>query len=248
MDRDTLAAQIEKVPFWYHRMPLPFGLVTPGINDCVTTLRHLRLPEDMTGKSVLDLGTRDGFFAFECERRGAHVTAVDYFPKEQTGFPVAASALGSQVRFLQSNLFALNPSDLGTFDVVLMLGLLYHLRDPLGAMDLVRSLCHGKLYLETEGSPPADSSVQEAPILRYCRADSLNRDPTNYFVPNSAAVRAILADNEFEVEHESWIGSRGIFSARAVNDAMAHEKRKLGRPGATWQEEQAAFNRILANR
>jgi hypothetical protein len=68
----------------------PPGITTPGINNTAQVLALLDLPDDARGLRVLDLGTR-GFFAFEMERRGAEVIAVDYIPKDQTGFAVASA-------------------------------------------------------------------------------------------------------------------------------------------------------------
>ncbi len=87
-------AMISAYPRWYHRIEVRPGLITPGVNDSPGTLQMLQLPSDCTGMRVLDIGTRDGFFAFELERRGADVVAVDYMPAERTGFPIAAQLLG----------------------------------------------------------------------------------------------------------------------------------------------------------
>ncbi|MEZ0389208.1 MAG: class I SAM-dependent methyltransferase, partial [Verrucomicrobium sp.] len=73
-------------------------------------------PQDCRGMRVLDIGTRDGYFAFECERRGAEVLAVDYFPAEQTGFAIAARLLNSSVEYRQKNMYELSAAELGQFD------------------------------------------------------------------------------------------------------------------------------------
>ena len=77
------------------------------------------LPESLAGKKVLDIGTRDGFFAFEAARRGGDVLAVDYCPEDSMGFAAAKRILGARVRFLHSNIYDLLPGELGTFDIVL---------------------------------------------------------------------------------------------------------------------------------
>ena len=74
---------IDSVPNWYHRFEFAPGLVTPGLNDSQTALALLQLPNDLSGLRVLDIGARDGFFSFECERRGAaDVVSIDYVPAE----------------------------------------------------------------------------------------------------------------------------------------------------------------------
>lgn len=97
MDAAEVRARIASVPHCYHRIEVRPGILTPGTNDSQTSLARLDLPVDCSGLSVLDIGTRDGFFAFELERRGARVLAVDYAPPAATGFAVAADLLGSKV-------------------------------------------------------------------------------------------------------------------------------------------------------
>src|SRR5690606_26765214 len=88
---------------WFHRIDLGGGVVTPGLDDTATKLRQVRLPEDLTGKSVLDVGAWDGFFSFEAERRGAsRVVALDGVVWKapeigRRGFDYARRALGSRV-------------------------------------------------------------------------------------------------------------------------------------------------------
>src|SRR4051812_30744538 len=105
LDRKVIQARIDSVPRWYHRIEVAPGVVTPGVTDSQTYLRFLDLPADCSGWRVLDLGTRDGFYAFEFERRGADVIAIDYVPKERSGFSVAAELLKSRVEYVQANLY-----------------------------------------------------------------------------------------------------------------------------------------------
>src|SRR5262245_40259734 len=130
---EQVREKIKAARYWYHRIPIRPGIVTPGVNDAEQTLALLDPPADCTGLRVLDLGARDGFFAFEFWRRGADVLAVDYAAADRTGFAIAAELLGSQVTYLHENVYNLSAAWLGTFDVVLCLGLLYHLPDPIRA-------------------------------------------------------------------------------------------------------------------
>ena len=123
--------ELNSVNLVYHQIPIQPGITTPGINNTAQVLALLDLPDDARGLRVLDLGTRDGFFAFEMERRGAEVIAVDYLPRDQTGFAVASRLLDFKVTFINANIYDLSAERHGTFDVVLFLGLLYHLPDPL---------------------------------------------------------------------------------------------------------------------
>ena len=95
MDDADVWARLATVKHWYHPVELRPGLVTPGQNGASLVLPLLDLPANCCGLRALDLGTRDGYFAFELERRGADVTAVDYLPDTTTGFRVCADLLGS---------------------------------------------------------------------------------------------------------------------------------------------------------
>src|SRR5579863_6244040 len=118
--------------FRYHSIDLPDGSVLPGLQ----TLEHLRwrldrfgLPADLRGKRVIDIGAWDGWFSFECERRGAEVVAVDCVALDT--FIEAWQLLGSRVEYLTLDLNELSAHRLGRFDIVLFFGVFYHLRHPL---------------------------------------------------------------------------------------------------------------------
>lgn len=220
MTDDEVRARIASVPHWYHPIEVRPGIVTPGTNEARTVLALLGLPADCHGMRALDLGTRDGFFAFELERRGAEVVAVDYLAKEDSGFAVAAELLGSRVTYLQRNLYTLGPADLGTFDIVLFLGLLYHLPDPLGALRVVRNLTRKQMYLETlvlDFGGDRDA----LPLMRFFAGSSWAGDPTNYWGPNVLCVEEMLRETEFAARQTTRIGDRCVFACEATSDPAA---------------------------
>lgn len=225
--------QVASVEHWYHQIEVAPGVVTPGVNESQLILSSLDLPENLAGKRVLDIGTRDGFFAFECERRGAEVTAIDYLPPEQTGFPVARELLGSEVEFIQENVYELSPERYGRFDLVLFLGVLYHLRDPMLALDRISDVAAGRLILETQVIDEAlltasgefkrlddlSPELPELPLMQFYPGAALNGDPTNVWAPNEACLRAMLEETGFEVESQLRLGQRGIAFAQRTADA-----------------------------
>lgn len=246
MTDDAILERFKTVKHWYHQIPIRPGLVTPGVSACADTLQYLALPDDCTGLRVLDVGTRDGFFAFELERRGASVTAVDYVPKEQTGFGLVAELLGSKVDFRNQNIYDLSVDTLGTFDIVLFLGLLYHLPDPLEALLLLRSLCHGRLCVETQVIDNAllmpDGQMQvltdvapvlgEIPLMQFYPGRALNNDPTNYWAPNLCGLKAMLHECNFQVESDTLLGHRAIVNcvirADDEQEFLNHMSRGMG--------------------
>ena len=122
----------------YHRMDLGEGLVLDGEYDMARYVDSYGIPDDLAGKTVLDVGTASGFFAFECARRGARVTAIDIHDMEFVRR--VRGGLGLDVTVAQKDLFDLDPA-FGTFDYVICASLLLHVRDIVGALERVRSVC-----------------------------------------------------------------------------------------------------------
>jgi tRNA (mo5U34)-methyltransferase len=231
---------VEAVPHWHHIMSFPHGIVSPGVYDPQEMFGFLRLP-DLRGKRVLDMGTRDGYFAFECERLGAEVVAVDYAEMELTGFAAAKQIYGSRVEYVQANIYDLSPEQLGTFDVVLFLGVLYHLRHPLLALDRLRGLCRDLLILESlvcdarvftgfeTGRPLAELAprLQDVPLAQFLPVGRFHSDSTNKWVPNVACLRALLEDSLFAPDAVRIWGDRALVHARPVEDPKVQRWVKL---------------------
>lgn len=220
MTDDEVRARIAAVPHWYHPIEIRPAIITPGANEARLVLETLDLPADCRGLRALDLGTRDGFFAFELERRGADVTAVDYMPKTESGFAVASELLGSRVTYLQRNLYELTANELGTFDIVLFLGLLYHLPDPLGALRVVRDLTRQRMYLETLVLD-FGGAADELPLMRFFAGASWAGDPTNYWGPNVRCVEDMLTETEFTAQRVTRLGDRGVFACETISSPAA---------------------------
>jgi tRNA (mo5U34)-methyltransferase len=198
-DDDRVRAEIAGVN-WYHRIDLGGGIVTPGVDQTESRLRPLRIPEDLSGKTVLDIGAWDGFFSFEAERRGANrVLATDSYSwggggwGTKDGFETARRILGSSVEELQIDVMDLSPDRVGTFDVVLFIGVLYHLRHPFLALERVASVTEGLLILDTHTALVR----QRRPMMLFYPTNELNDDHTNWWGPNPAAVEAMLRDVGF---------------------------------------------------
>src|SRR5262249_37330647 len=138
---------------WFHSIDVGDGIVTPG--TCPVEYQQFlwktfQLPADMTGLRVLDVGTYDGFFAFECERRGADVVAIDVVPEDLHCFALAKRLLGSRVRYLHMSVYELDISQLGgEFDFVLLFGVFYHLRHLFIALDNLWSITRSEMRVET---------------------------------------------------------------------------------------------------
>ena len=176
-------------------------MVTPGANDISWLLDHVGLPKDLTGQHVLDIGTTNGAGAFVAEQRGAaRVVAIDIFPPDYYGFADIAELLGSRATYVRASVYGL-PSVLEErFDVVLFLGVLYHLRHPLLALDEVRAVTRGTMLLETAVSDHELGGCSAAAIARFYRRDELGRDPSNWFAPTTRALVEWCGSCGFDTE------------------------------------------------
>lgn len=228
MTPGEIRQRIASVPVWHHIMELAPGIVTPGRSNCQRLLELLCLPDTLTGKRVLDIGARDGFFSFEMERRGAEVLAMDYVAPNETGFSVAKEILGSKVEYLHENLYSLSADKIGKFDIVLFLGVLYHLRDPMLALDIIRSLCSKDLYVETLVIS-TDEVLSELPLMRFYPRDSVAGDYSTYWGPNAKCMVAMLEESRFQVLRSAENGSRGVFCCRVVEEAVLEYHARIAR-------------------
>jgi tRNA (mo5U34)-methyltransferase len=173
---------------WYHTLELAPGVVTPGWFDHRPVLSRIPLPARLDGKLCLDVGTFNGYWAFEMERRGGSVTAIDVLDpsswdwpagsSEQAieaiarrqasgdGFAIAQAALSSTVNRLPLSVYDLDPDEVGRFDVVYVGSLLVHLRDPVRALERVRSVCAGQLILVDGIDLPLTLRSPRLPVAR----------------------------------------------------------------------------------
>jgi hypothetical protein len=173
---------------WYHTIDLPHGVSTPGFVDHRSQLGSYALPEDMSGMRVLDVATFDGFWAFEFERRGADVVAIDLaslmdvdlprnwrdefekgVPKEPKGkgFEIAKKILGSKVKKETCSVYDVSPERLGMFDMVFCSDLLIHLRDPLGAIEAIWTVTKNFAIFADVYDPTLDGHEQPASSFRF---------------------------------------------------------------------------------
>lgn len=182
---------------WWHQIELPGGYVTPGPDRSAEKLATLQLP-DLTGKTVLDVGAFDGYFSFAAERLGAaRVLAADSFvwrrPGGKDGFELARRALGSSVQDIEIDVLDISPESVGRFDVVLFLGVLYHMRHPLLALERMADVTDELLVVETM----VDFTFLRSPAAAFYPW-KMQGDHTNWWGPNRAAVLGMLQSAGFE--------------------------------------------------
>jgi tRNA (mo5U34)-methyltransferase len=175
--------------YWHQRFELAPGVYTPGSNDIGFLLDAADLPDDIDGASVLDIGTTNGGLAFELERRGAgRVVTVDIYSANWFGFEQLKTLLNSNVEYLCASVYELPAKLDEQFDIVAFCGVLYHLRHPLLALDIVRTFTRGHALIETAVCDRTLGELSDRPLIHYHRLDDLNKDGSNWFEPSVAAL------------------------------------------------------------
>jgi tRNA (mo5U34)-methyltransferase len=212
---------------WYHRMTLPGGIVTPGESDTSRGLPRLRLPERLDGLSVLDIGAWDGFYSFEAKRRGAaRVLATDSYSwtgpgwGSKAGFLLAREALGLEVEDLDIDVMELSPERVGRFDVVLLLGVLYHLKDPITAVERAASITDRLLIVETV----TNLTWLPVPAARLFVGSELNDDDTNWWAMNAQALQALLKGTGFREVETVYRTALARRVGRALDQRVRHRR------------------------
>jgi tRNA (mo5U34)-methyltransferase len=168
---------------WYHTLELAPGHVTEGMFDLRDQVDNYGLPDRLDGKRVLDVGTWDGFWAFELERRGAEVVSLDldderkldWPPRRRpetftetprgAGFRIAKEIYGSKVERVVLSIYDATPEEIGTFDLVFCGSVLIHLRDQLLALERIANLCTGTFISAEEYDRRAQ--LIPFPVSRY---------------------------------------------------------------------------------
>lgn len=228
-ERSTLLSEAEQLGGWFHNLHLPCGLQTAPRHPLGDFPRkkwdriRRTLPEDLTGWRVLDVGCNAGYYSFALAARGAEVVGVDVDERylKQARWASHHMQLERPPVFRKLSVYRLHELD-GRFDLVWFMGVAYHLRHPLLALDIIRSLNPRHLMFQTMTFPdvnscrvPSDFPLDERyriaspgwPKLGFIE-HSLAEDVTNWWAPNAACARAMLRSSGFEVldapENETW--------------------------------------------
>jgi tRNA (mo5U34)-methyltransferase len=210
---EDLQPDIERLAPWFHNLHLPDGTQTHPTHElgdfptCKWRLIAPHLPADLRGWTVLDVGCNAGFYSFELARRGAAVTAVDCDPHylRQARWAAGRYGLAGSIEFQQRQVYELVQLR-RRWDLVLFLGVIYHLRYPLLGLDIVSRCTERLLVMQSLTMPglevepvPDNLALQEReqltqpgwPKMAFLER-SLAGDHTNWWAPNHACVEAML--------------------------------------------------------
>jgi len=218
--REEIAREVEKLGPWFHNMELEGVWTAPKhfLGDYprqkFQRFAHA-IPADLRGKSVLDIGCNGGFYSIEMKRRGAsRVVAIDSDDVYLDQARFAAKVTGSEIEIRKMDVY--DVGQLGEkFDVVLFMGVLYHLRHPLLALDLLREHVVGDTMIFQSMQRGSQTVMQLADDYPFSETEifddpgypkmhfiekSYSKDPTNWWVPNRACVEAMLRSAGFRID------------------------------------------------
>jgi tRNA (mo5U34)-methyltransferase len=172
---------------WYHSFELPDGTRIEGFNKLDWLRKRYErfpIPADLAGKRVLDIGAWDGWFSFEAERHGAEVTAIDCV--EVANFLELQRRLASRVSYRIVDFYELPEAGLGVFDIVFCLGILYHLKHPLLALEIVCGLTTETAIVESFVIDPDtwQDHQDEVPTMEFYETDELGNQLDNWIGPS----------------------------------------------------------------
>lgn len=209
---------------WYHSIDVVPGATTKGWFDLRHALELLPFP-DVRGKRCLDVGTWDGFYAFEMERRGAaevvaldveDLADIDYPPEiraspsvdlsrtssqpRSAGFGLLHDLLGSGVEWIAGNIYDLDPATHGVFDVVVVGSLLVHLRDPVRALDAVRKVARGAFLSIDYVNPSLTILARGRRPLFELRGETAD---FQWWLASDAGLRQLLSVGGFAIDEVS---------------------------------------------
>jgi tRNA (mo5U34)-methyltransferase len=237
-EQDRLESEIAALGPWFHNLHLPDGTETAPTHFLGDFPRYKwqalapHLPKRLDGWTALDIGCNAGYYSFELARRGARVTGIDVDPHYLRQAKWATRELGLQqvIEFRQMQVYDLADEN-ERFDLVLFMGVFYHLRYPVLGLDIVARLTRRMMVFQTLTTPGMEvyPDTWDHPINER---DALNdpgwprmafiehrfaSDPTNWWVPNHAAVEALIRSCGMEVT--SHIGHEIYLCQHAAPDS-----------------------------
>ena len=200
--KDETQEKIDSCPRWFHQIQVGHGIRTPGSHNSWQKMGRLQIPEDLTGWSVLDIGANDGFFSFQAEIRNAdRVLAVDgphwtgdyeyvgSVPSRKINFETARELRNSKVEDLTMNIYDISPENVGQFDLVMCLGVLYHLVH--FTVGLENAIKVAKKLVIIESAVHVDTRTDDVPQM-VLTPERYANDGTNWSYPNVACLESLM--------------------------------------------------------
>lgn len=230
LDKELAIRLIQGKP-WHHNFEIIPGVRTSTGYDPERLWHDLMLPEDMRNISLADVGASNGYFSFQAAKRGARVVAFDFRHKDNSGFGLAQHINKlDEIEHHNVNVFDISADKFGTFDIVLALGLLYHVADPYRVLANCAALCRDRLLVESYciDYMLKERKLVELPIMlflpdteRFPNQGQPNRDRSNFWGFTSVCLQKMIEDIGFSVNRVKKSADRVLIDAkRAVDQAQ----------------------------
>lgn len=241
----NISQQIRALGPWFHNLHLPDGTQTAPdhfLGD-FPQFKWLEiapyLAEDLRGKKALDIGCNAGYYTLELAKRGAEVMAIDIDDHylRQAKWAAKMLELDDRIEFRKASIYDLAHHQ-ETYDLIWFMGVFYHLRYPLLALDILRKCCKGRMIFQTMTAPGDEVFPAQAnydlherqvmsdpgwPKMAFIEHRIAN-DPTNWWAPNHAGVEAMLRSAGFGniqcIAHEIYVGE----AIAQISDLVAAER------------------------
>ncbi len=277
MTRTEILSGLKMLEPWFHRIDLGNGIFTKTESVMGEPVDHPRetweiirqcLPADLTGKSVLDVGCNGGSYCVEAKRRGAgRVLGVDGQRQHVRQALFVRKVLGLDLEFRRFSVYDLQPATVGVFDITLALGLVYHLKHLVLALERLHAVTRELLVVETAIIPPEqtpESFVQPLgeirqrlhPLFYAENPPEAKEQVYNWFLPSPDALRGLLLNTGFEeVSIFSVVRDRAVLVCRKsksgsgphVHDYVATLAFSAAPPATVQASEDVTFNLRATN-
>jgi tRNA (mo5U34)-methyltransferase len=226
---EELALKLIQGKYWHHDFEIIPGVRTHGAYDPAGLWNELQLPLDMSGLSLADVGASNGYFSFEARKRGARVVAFDFRHKDNSGFGLAQYINGlSEIEHHHINVLDMTADQFGQFDIVLALGLFYHVSDPYMALANCAALSRSRLLIESYCiDRQLPRRLTSEPVMRFLpdperfpMQGQPNADRSNFWGFTSTCLKRMVEDIGFAVQTSDVRGTRVFIDAKrgAFND------------------------------
>lgn len=274
---DPITSRVAALGPWFHNIDLGNGHATKDYSIGSEPSDHPRgtwefvkraLPANLAGKSVLDVGCNAGFYSIEAKRRGAsRVLGIDAEGRAIRQALMVRDILGLDIEYRRMSVYAISPADIGTFDVTMALGLLYHCKHLILAVERLFLVTRGLAIVESEVLPERRTWVSRTgrfggvlsslhPVAYLANNSAVRESVYNWFIPSVSGLLAILTDVGFQdAALVSRFGGRALITAwnRGAPDSASHpaflsaELKALNAPGVCQPGERLGLRVMVKN-
>ena len=221
IDRNLALKLVQGRP-WHHDFEIIPGVRTHGSYDPSVLWKDLQLPEDLSGLTLADVGASNGYFSFTARHHGAQVVAFDFRHRDNSGFGLAQHLNGMhEIEHHHVNVLEISADRYGVFDIVLALGLMYHVPDPFRALANCAQLSRDRLLVESYCIDAVFPQLAAEPVMRFISDPSRqpsqgqpNEDWSNFWGFTSVCLRRMVEDIGFAVDRILVRQDRVLIDAR----------------------------------